>query len=231
MNQLSNNALLEKLLSQNEINYISPLNFLINLFLTILLSLLVAYVYTKYGKNISNRKDFSSNFSFLSLTTMLIITIVKSSLALSLGLVGALSIVRFRTAIKDPEELNYLFLSIAIGLGIGANQIFITVIATFFILIFTFLRRKNTFKTKEQFINLIITLPENSDNSFNDIIETITKFSNYVSLKRFSKDSNNIESSLYLSIKSFSVMNDLRNNLTNNFPGIMLDFIDNSDLE
>ena len=231
MNQLSNNELVEKLLSQNEINYISPLNFFINLILTISLSLLVAYIYTKYGKNISNRKEFSSNFSFLSLTTMLIITIVKSSLALSLGLVGALSIVRFRTAIKDPEELNYLFLSIAIGLGIGANQIFITVIATFFILIFTFLRRKNSFKSKEQFINLIITLPENSNNRFDDIIEAISKFSNYVSLKRFSKDSNNLECSLYLSIKSFSVMNDLRKNLTNNFPGIMIDFIDNSDLE
>ena len=47
---------------------------------------------------------------------------VKSSLALSLGLVGALSIVRFRAAIKDPEELVYLFLCIAIGLALGAEQ-------------------------------------------------------------------------------------------------------------
>ena len=231
MNQLSNNELVEKLLSQNEINYISPLNFFINLILTISLSLLVAYIYTKYGKNISNRREFSSNFSFLSLTTMLIITIVKSSLALSLGLVGALSIVRFRTAIKDPEELNYLFLSIAIGLGIGANQIFITVIATFFILLFTFLRRKTTSKSKEQFINLIITLPESSNNNFDNIIENISKYSNYISLKRFSKDSNNLECSLFLSIKSFSLMDDLMNNLTKNFPGINLDFIDNSDLD
>ena len=53
---------------------------------------------------------------------MVMITIVKSSLALSLGLVGALSIVRFRTAIKEPEELSYAFLSIAIGLGLGADQ-------------------------------------------------------------------------------------------------------------
>jgi uncharacterized membrane protein YhiD involved in acid resistance len=55
--------------------------------------------------------------------------VVKSSLALSLGLVGALSIVRFRTPIKEPEELAYLFLSIAIGLGLGANQVVTTVIA------------------------------------------------------------------------------------------------------
>ena len=58
----------------------------------------------------------------LTVITLLVISIVKSSLALSLGLVGALSIVRFRTAIKDPEELIYLFFSIAIGLGMGADQ-------------------------------------------------------------------------------------------------------------
>ena len=52
--------------------------------------------------------------------------IVKSSLALSLGLVGALSIVRFRTPIKEPEELVYLFLAIAIGIGYAAGQTLLT---------------------------------------------------------------------------------------------------------
>jgi uncharacterized membrane protein YhiD involved in acid resistance len=58
----------------------------------------------------------------ICLTTLLVISVVKSSLALSLGLVGALSIVRFRTPIKEPEELAYIFLSIAIGLALGADQ-------------------------------------------------------------------------------------------------------------
>jgi uncharacterized membrane protein YhiD involved in acid resistance len=72
---------------------------------------------------------FAKNFVLIATTTMMIITIVKSSLALSLGLVGALSIVRFRAAIKEPEELAYLFLTIAIGLGFGAGQRIITIIA------------------------------------------------------------------------------------------------------
>ena len=142
-----------------------------------------------------------------------------------------MSIVRFRTAIKDPEELNYLFLSIAIGLGIGANQILITILATIFILIFTFLRRKSSFKSKENFINLIIVLPVAAKYNFDEILETISMFTNYVTLKRFTKDSKNVESSLYLNIKSFSEMNDLIIKLTKNFPGIMLDFIETSDLE
>ena len=70
-----------------------------------------------------------SSFLPLALTTMLIITIVKSSIALSLGLVGALSIVRFRAAIKDPEELTYLFLVIGLGLATGANQFLVAFVA------------------------------------------------------------------------------------------------------
>jgi len=79
---------------------------------------------------LSNKKDFSKIFIPLCLATTLIITIVKSSIALSLGLVGALSIVRFRAAIKEPEELIYLFLIIAIGLAFGSNQFLIGYLLT-----------------------------------------------------------------------------------------------------
>ena len=74
---------------------------------------------------------------------MLIITIVKSSLALSLGLVGALSIIRFRAAIKEPEELAYLFISISIGLGFGANQAIITTLAFIIIILVIILLKKS----------------------------------------------------------------------------------------
>ena len=59
---------------------------------------------------------------------------IQSSIALSLGLVGALSIIRFRTAIKEPQELSYIFLCVAIGLGFGANERLITLAAGFLIL-------------------------------------------------------------------------------------------------
>ncbi|MEL7222894.1 MAG: DUF4956 domain-containing protein, partial [Bacteroidota bacterium] len=82
-----------------------------------------------YGNAVSNRRRFANNFLPLTLGTLLVIMIVKSSIALSLGLVGALSIVRFRAAIKDPEELVYLFMTIGIGLACGANQPLLAVIA------------------------------------------------------------------------------------------------------
>jgi hypothetical protein len=107
-----------------------PVNdFLLNLVLTALLAFILGRVYIKFGSTLSSRDLFARNFVLLAMTTMLIISIVKSSLALSLGLVGALSIIRFRAAIKEPEELNYLFLAISLGLGFGAGQTVLTVLA------------------------------------------------------------------------------------------------------
>ena len=97
-------------------------NFIRNLITVFILSILIQLSYNKFSQSLSNKDYFSKNFVVLGITTCIVITIVKSSLALSLGLVGALSIVRFRAAIKEPEELVYLFFIIAIGLANGANQ-------------------------------------------------------------------------------------------------------------
>lgn len=113
----------------------------INLLLGIFLSSVVAWYYAQYGKGLSNRTKFAQVLPILTLVTVLIISIVKSSLALSLGLVGALSIVRFRTAIKEPEELVYLFMTISIGLGLGADQRWPTVVAVAIILGYLFVQQ------------------------------------------------------------------------------------------
>jgi len=107
---------------------------LLNLIVALILSMIVRWHFKRFGSTLSNRDEFAQVFPFVTLTVVLIIMVVKSSLALSLGLVGALSIVRFRTPIKEPEELAYLFISIAVGLGLGAEQTTPTVIATLFIL-------------------------------------------------------------------------------------------------
>lgn len=103
----------------------------------IVLSVSLSTLYVFRGQSLSNRARLASLLPLMALTTMLIISIVKSSLALSLGLVGALSIVRFRAAIKDPEELAYIFLAISLGLGFGAEQVAMTTI--FFIIIAGFI--------------------------------------------------------------------------------------------
>ncbi len=101
---------------------------LFNLGVGVVLALLLRWHFERFGSTLTNRMEFAQVFPFILLTTVLIITVVKSSLALSLGLVGALSIVRFRTPIKEPEELAYLFLAIGVGLGLGANEPGVTLV-------------------------------------------------------------------------------------------------------
>ena len=112
----------------------------LSLILAAICSAIIKYIYIKYSKSLSNKKIFSDIFILLSIVTCIVITVVKFSLALSLGLVGALSIVRFRAAIKEPEELVYLFLIIGIGLGAGAGQYKATIILTVFSVIVIYLQ-------------------------------------------------------------------------------------------
>ena len=128
---------LERYLNPNiigEIN-ISLSSTILALVLSILTSLIIRWLYLKYSKSLNNKEYFANNFIILCLTTCLVIIIVKYSLALSLGLVGALSIVRFRAAIKEPEELVYLFLIIAFGIVFGSNQFLIGIISIIIVII------------------------------------------------------------------------------------------------
>ena len=176
-----------------EMIQITHWGFIFNLILTGLLSYILGKIYIRYGMSLSNRKDFARNFVLLGLATMLIITIVQSSLALSLGLIGALSIVRFRAAIKEPEELIYLFLTIAIGLGMGANQRFKTVIAFIAISLIIWLSSKVSKKTqdKQGYLTLSSKKPDLwSIQTINDLIE---QESDDFKLRRFDKMENLLE--------------------------------------
>ena len=101
------------------------------------LALYIRLLYRYYGSSASDSDSITRVFPLLTLVTIGVISVVKSSLALSLGLVGALSIVRFRAAIKEPEELVYLFLCIGVGLALGAGlpllAVVLVLVATVFI--------------------------------------------------------------------------------------------------
>lgn len=208
----------------------SSLNFVINLFLTALLSYLVGLLYNKYGNSLSNRNSFGKNFVVLAVTTMIIITIVKSSLALSLGLVGALSIVRFRAAIKEPEELTFLFLNIAIGLGFGADQRLATIIGFSFIALFLISKNVLYKKAKYQNQNLILTISSQdpTKDQMNHIIEILKQFCLKVDLKRFDENSDMLETSFIIEVDQFEKMTSIKNKLKEKFDKLTVAFIDNN---
>jgi len=140
--------------------------------------------YIRFGTAISNRTRFSNNFLPLALGTLLIIMIVKSSVALSLGLVGALSIVRYRAAIKDPEELTYLFIVIGIGLAGGANQPILAVVAFVLIVTLLYIHKHLTgrqgFKQEDRmFVNVTTDLDD-----LKQISKLLSDHFSFVELKR-----------------------------------------------
>lgn len=158
-------------------------NFFVALFLSAILSYIIKLTYLSSSKTLSNKKYFSDNFIALTMITCLIITIIKFSIALSLGLVGALSIVRFRAAIKEPEELVYLFFCISIGLACGANQFLISIISTILICFILFLLSKYS-KQGIDLSSQVLHIQINNDNL--DIVSTIDQIKkdfNYLSLK------------------------------------------------
>ncbi len=164
-------------------------NFFIAILLSLILAYLVKFTYIKVGRALNDKDYFSDTFIPLAIITTLVITVIKFSLALSLGLVGALSIVRFRAAIKEPEELVYLFFIISIGLANGANQFLLSIIATIIILIFLFVRNiyKNKNSNSGNFISdsniLNVTILQNDKKNIDDIINKLKPNFRYLKLK------------------------------------------------
>jgi uncharacterized membrane protein YhiD involved in acid resistance len=134
--------------------------------LCIICSYVLKLVYQNFSRSISTRFQFAHLFPILSAATFLVIVIVKSSIALSLGLVGALSIVRFRTPIKEPEELVYLFIAIGLGIGFGADQIIPTLVIFILTIIIVYFNSLNQEKILAESHNLVIEVEVNKKDNF-----------------------------------------------------------------
>ena len=190
-------------------------NYLIGLLLSIFLAFLVQQTYIKLSTTLSNKKEFSKNFLILAATTTIIITIVKSSLALSLGLVGALSIVRFRAAIKEPEELAYLFLLIGIGLGCGAGQFLIISIGVIIILILIYtysrLKFKNDVRNLEKINLSVLYQYKTTEEDIEKLKNLISENSKYVKLISLSKTETDTSINFQIQIDEFEKFNKMIN--------------------
>jgi uncharacterized membrane protein YhiD involved in acid resistance len=197
----------------------------INLLLSIVMSSVVAWFYANHGRSLSNRAKFAQSLPVLTLTTVLIISVVKSSLALSLGLVGALSIVRFRTAIKEPEELVYLFIAIGIGLGLGADQRLPTVLAIVVILGYLFAR---TFLSPRPLKNnLFLSVTTNDhDDAFGRINAILTEHVETADLRRLDRSTNGLQATYLVQCPDDQTLSNLMDSLRRGLPDSEFSFVE-----
>ncbi len=201
---------------------ISLTNLVISLLTSIVCAYVIKIIYLKYAKTLNNKENFSDVFILLSITTTIVITVVKFSLALSLGLVGALSIVRFRAAIKEPEELVYLFMIIGIGLASGSAQFEVAFILTGAAFVINFISDK--FSKKKITFNseiLNIDISKNDYDAFSEKLKNVSaKNKIEIELKSLNKQDEKfyivyIVKNLYETDKAEILINELKkiNNL------------------
>jgi len=216
---------------------LSPINFSlfdlsINLGIGFLLSTIISIHYLHRSKTRILRKDLAYALPAIGLTTLLVITVVKSSLALSLGLVGALSIVRFRTPIKEPEELAYIFLSIALGLSLGADQREAALIGVPFILLIFSIGSLMSDKRSKKSVNVHLTIKVSNDKGRSIPLEKVTSIVNdhttNANFQRIDIQDNQLLINCIMAIKSEQETENLLNKLLEFDPSASISLLDDS---
>ncbi len=224
--RLSVNDLITELTS-SQANPTQLSTFLINLGLAVVLSYILSRVYIHWGSSLSNRRRFAANFILLTITTTFIILVVRSSVALSLGLVGALSIVRFRSAIKEPEELAYLFFAIAIGIGLGDNQRLITVIALAAAILVLGIMR--LFRGRQADFNLHVSVGSAgaAKVDFESIVDTLKDNCSQMKLIRFDESDQAQEASFLVEFRDMKQLKEAKSALRALSDKLEISFLDN----
>jgi uncharacterized membrane protein YhiD involved in acid resistance len=202
-------------------------SFAINLALAVACAYVLSLVYIHWGASLTNRRKFAANFYLLTATTTFIILVVRSSVALSLGLVGALSIVRFRTAVKEAEELAYLFLAIGVGIGLGDDQKLVTLVALAVVVVAAGLLK--LFRRAQADVNLHLTVASHNPArlELDQIMQALKPHTAKLKLLRFDENAQTVEAAFLVEFRRVDNLNDARAALRALSEGVEITFLDN----
>ena len=201
---------------------------LLIIFLSVCAGFYLKFIFKRYSNSYSSTKAFGNTLLMVTLAVSSLIAVVKSSLALSLGLVGALSVVRFRTAVKEPYNLAFILLSICIGISIGASQytfaLLITIAGSLVaIYAFKFDFSKNEKISQENLDGINITLP--SKESLTKLLEVLGNSTDFYSINTLSSNSqNNLVVSLSTKIEDQQSLNKIMEILKTEFKDCNITF-------
>lgn len=166
----------------------------LNLVLGGLLSIVVRELYKSFSSTLSNREAFANMLPLFTLATITVVSVVQYSPALALGLVGALSVIRFRAAIASGEELVYLLLCVGLGVAIGANHLPLAMVTVVVVAPFIFLRRPASKRHVED--NLMLTLSAQTTGFFDDdggsVVDVVRNMTKGMTVERLEHSSGQV---------------------------------------
>jgi len=151
---------------------------LFNLGLTLALGLMITYVYRVTHRGLSYSKNFVSTLILMSMITTLVMMVIGNSIAVAFGLLGAFSLVRFRTAVKETKDTGFIFFSLAEGMAVGTGNYLLAIVSTIFFLLVVWLLNKFNFGSihgNDYLLIFTINHQSNQPDSFSVIFDKYLK--------------------------------------------------------
>lgn len=140
--------------------------------IALILSFIIYFTYKFTFTGVTYNRKFNLSLIMITIVTTIVMIVIGSNIALSLGMVGALSIVRFRTAIKDPRDTAYIFWAIAIGLCVGTTNYMIAIIGSLFLFIVLIVMGIGGIGKENRYILIIRGLREKEEEIMSCVFKT-----------------------------------------------------------
>lgn len=175
--------------------------------LAFVLSLFIVFIYRTTYAGVNYSRNFTACLMMLSMVTALVILVITSNVVLSLGMVGALSIVRFRTAVKDPTDTAFMFWAIATGIICGAGYVTIAILATLLLgLLFVIV---HTIGGKQKYGSYMVVARYDMDSELEEKLSGISGYK--LKNKTLAKDYTELVAEVRLTDVGLQKMDGLRN--------------------
>ena len=179
----------------------------LSLIIALVMGLLIYYIYGKMFRGVVFNHKFSVTLAMMTVLSSMITLAISSNIALSLGMVGALSIVRYRTAIKDPMDIMYLFWAVGTGIAVGAKQHYLAVLGALAVIVALLILNQKKI-TNKIYIFLVHYTDENLDS---DVEKILQNWRHQIKSKTIRQ--NDIELAIEIAVKNdnTSFMDEVRN--------------------
>ena len=205
--------------------------FLIGLITTVVFSLCIRSIYKKFSNSVSNKTITANLFPLFAVAIFLIIITIKTSIVLSLGLVGALSIIRFRTAIKEPEQIIFFLLITAISISTASGAFLFPLMIIIFVWSYYYFNSK-TIKEKVYSFNdqLIISGEKIQISTIKQLVKLLNNSNVNVEIQSINKQKDNSTTVLKVSDFEIDLLQIVENFLKeNNLTQIDIQFFSSSE--
>ena len=166
------NNLTADLASSMTLGFDSILTIIISMLLALVLGCGIAWVYHRNYRGVMYSSSFAMTLIMMTLITTPVVLCIRNSIALSMGMVGALSIVRFRTAVKDPLDTAYMFWALTTGILLGAGQFLLTAVSVVVIALMITLLTNIQAKGMNSFL-LVVRSTEEADRAVAQVVGSI----------------------------------------------------------